>query len=128
MHYKMDEDMTQRVPCWRCKRLLALEFATENGSHIYDETDVDVDYGVLIAICADCLTPHEAWEHALQSANSVLETAEEAIASHEMIADRIASTRDDPRFKAHLADFQAHAETARAQVEFLLANEPEADR
>lgn len=115
--------MSPTVNCLRCGKMAALTFTDESGGTMEAE-EVDVD-GLLTYVCRECMTDEEALLLARQSAAKLLDAAEEALASLEMIFNRIPNVRDDPRFKESYAEAQRHAEQARATLRALLSVDEE---
>ena len=115
-----------KLACLRCGKLAEVEFTDERGAPVYDEISVDVEGGGLLTyVCVDCMTKGEVLTWLRKGAVAALEAAEEAVSGIEMVMERIEGTREDPRFKASLAEAQEAAALARARLDALLAADEE---
>lgn len=105
------------ITCIRCNKVGPLEVTDEHGNEV---TDANVDVkGLLTYICVDCMTSDEARHFLAQSAAALLDAAEEAVEGIEMVMERIPGVKDDPEFKASLAEAMKQRDLARANLEAL---------
>jgi hypothetical protein len=118
--------------CMRCQAVVPLEVEVDGDSYDQDspediQVDVAAGKGALLAVCAECITPREAWLKMVQGAVRVMDLAEEQMGMLEMVMERIPDAREDPSYKAHYAEAKQHYEQFKAAMEVLLANEPADD-
>lgn len=108
--------------CARCQKVVVLEAADEDGGLVdLAEARVGVEGGgLLLAICSECMTKAEMLESARQSAATLLDMAEEALANIEMIMERIPRCEMDPQIQASHAEATAHVVLARTALATLL--------
>lgn len=121
-----------KLSCARCSKVLALQIEVDgntytdevDGDGLADEFEVSVKNGILMAVCADCTTPREAWLQLMRLASHMIEVCEEHLANMDMIRERIPALRDNPDMKADYARTQTLAAEYRARLNALLNNEP----
>lgn len=101
--------------CVRCGKVGEIKVTDERGSSI-DDVEVDVEDGVLMYVCDECLTDAEQIAKTRQSVVAMLDTAEELIESMEMVFERVPGMRDDPESKQIYAEAQEQAAHARAML------------
>lgn len=120
------------MACSRCQAVVPLEVEVDGETYDADspeevEVDVAAGKGVLLVVCADCVTPREAWQKLMQGAARVMDLAEQEMANLQMVMERIPAAREDPKFKGRYAHAQETYDKFKAAMEALLANEPEED-
>jgi hypothetical protein len=117
----------------RCHAVVPLEVEMEGETYGPDSTEdilveVEAGKGVLLAVCAECVTPREAVEKLAQTAARALDLAEQELAWLQMVYDRIPDAKDNPRFKQRHATAQAHADRWRGVLAGIMEAEiPEDD-
>lgn len=128
--------MTGVLSCARCTKVLRVVVTVDDATYGEDpeiEESIDIDLvdgdgkisGVLWAICGECLTTREAWQHLAQTASRAVTFCEDVIRDLDMVMERIPALRDNPEAKARYAKVQQQLIEHQAMLQALLENEPE---
>ena len=130
--------MTTTLACMKCQRVLGLEIEADGSTYrtlapepdeLPDDVTVEIAGfgGILLAICRDCMSDHQVWQRALQSAAELLDVCEDALADFDMMMERVPALADDPQAKAQYAHVRARRDQARQSLQALQGMEPDDD-
>lgn len=104
------------IACARCGIVGEFIVTEEESGDRVEEVEVNVSGGMVLYVCADCMTSEEATESLRRSAAALLDLAEDTIANFEMVFERVPGMKDHPESKRVYAEAQEQAERARAML------------